>query len=99
MNETNGGFDAPTAAAELKIQLRPVGSLAASVKLPACEARSLLRVLMLTILLICAVAGPGITLLVGSACGAPWAVSVVIGMIELGMVALILCRESIRSPA
>ncbi|GGV06026.1 hypothetical protein GCM10010260_49340 [Streptomyces filipinensis] len=99
MEEMEDGLGGPSAAAELNIQLRPVGSLSANVKLPGREAKELLRTLMVTVTMVCVVAGPALVLCIGALYGVPIVVTVGVSILELGAVGFIFGRKASRTGA
>ncbi|MEU2715720.1 hypothetical protein [Streptomyces sp. NPDC007205] len=83
MYEANNDLDEPTAAAEIKIQLRPVGSVTASVRLPGSKAPEMLEVLTLGSAMTYGTAGPVLTMWVGTVQGIPVAATIGIACLEV----------------
>ncbi|AKN70653.1 hypothetical protein QR97_13220 [Streptomyces sp. PBH53] len=82
MHEANDDLDGLTAAADLKIQLRPIGSVTASMRLPASKTREMLDVLMVGAAMAYGTAGPVLTMWVGTAQGVPIVATISIACFE-----------------
>ncbi|MGV4984395.1 hypothetical protein ACVB8X_03585 [Streptomyces sp. NRAIS4] len=92
MHEANNDLDGLTAAADIKIQLRPIGSVTASMRLPASKTREMLDVLTVGAAMAYGTVGPVLTMWVGVAQGIPIGATIGIACFEAISAGVICCR-------
>ncbi|MEU3287036.1 hypothetical protein [Streptomyces longwoodensis] len=93
MHEANN-LEEPSADAEIKIQLRPIGSVSASMRLPGSKAREMLDVLTVGSAMAYGSAGPVLTMWVGTVQGVPIGATISIASVEV-MSAGIICWKTL----
>ncbi|MFC9932073.1 hypothetical protein [Streptomyces sp. NPDC127190] len=93
MHEANNG---PTAAADINIQIKPIGSVTASMRLPASKSREMLDVITVGAVMTYGTAGPVLTMWVGAVQGVPVGATIGIACLEAISAGVICWRTLFR---